>query len=252
MAQLLQVVNLQDGYRVSATLSSPAIGNLSFWVSRTPEQVGDTVFFVQTGVDTYTVSASPILQGTPWPCWITAVDDSGPSVQLPVWVLSGTDLTIPEQVAVTLQNILIQNKGLLDARLLRLSTTPNPLSVSQILFGMGEEIDNYPAINISVVDFQEEQGWALPFGNLVTIQASILAFGYHQSDVSWRNVIGALGYSIRDVLNQQQYVQQNLPSGLQWVLGNCTKIHIQEDFSGGKFLTTAEVFWTCQILVSLP
>lgn len=255
MATITSITNNIDGTTATAIIANPVGSIISFTASRTVNQTGVPITSSLLSTNTYTLTfpVSAYLYGNSISYWVAVSDDNGTSIQSPIWISYGSNTSIGMQVATTLQSILVQNKPLLDYRLAQYSTNGTAQKVQQILVGMGAEAVKFPVIDISATKFKEEIGWGIPNSNVVDITASILVFAFHQGDLSWRNLITTLSFTVRDILNQLQYVQYTLPSGLEWVLGGCRDIDIQELFNNnaGRFEMTGDIAWNGQILVGM-
>jgi hypothetical protein len=255
MASILSITNLQDGLRVRVTLSAPRSGAITFNSSRVPGTLGDVAAHAEVSSTVYDVTVGTLdLKGAAIPCWITATDGGGASTQTPVFCRFGTDDDMGTEVVKKLAAVLRANLPLINKRLAPFAPVGRDVSVVRVLTGMPEAAaHDKPIIDLQLV--QAEDNYLLvPYGRVIKPRVSVMAFVFHKNDVSWRNYITALGWAVRDVLNQAAYSGGEqapnvftLPSGL--VAGMCqtTSVELAEVFDGAKFVTSAELAWGCEI-----
>lgn len=254
MPTISTITNDQDGLKCSATLAAPPTGALTWYASHVPDQQGSLVSGVLVAGTTYrlTVELNSDNMGVPIPFWITAVDNTGASARKPVWVRRGTDLDLPNEIALKLQDILIANKALLDLRIQRFAPTGSTLAIKQILVGMPEEAQtDQPYVNIQMSS-EREEFWFLPLGKAIIPQVQIAAYMFHQSDISRRNVVTTLGSSIRDVLNQQSYLEITLPSTIKMTKCAVGNREYSEIPNGKETMCGAVLQWSCELEMGMP
>lgn len=252
MAAIASVLNVMDGVQVDVTLASAPQGTLAFTASRNVGSPGALAPYTAQGGLVYRLNLTGVVpdevSGAAVPVWITASDSAGASSQSPCWLRYGTQDDLWNEIAKGIQGILVPNKPLLDLRLQQFAPSGKTETVQAIITGMSQEARVFPAIDISVVQEHLSPYELHPLTDLITPTISIVAFAFHQGDISWKRKIAALGQGIRDVLAQEQYLTVVLPSGISLTRVHCDDISFAEaDYGDKRFQTAAEVTVSCEL-----
>jgi len=247
VANLLSVVNNLDGLSATATLDAVPNGTFEFTASRTVAITGQTVVATSMGGNQYSLAlATGVFASIEVLYWVQFTDESGTSVQTPIWTQYGTNDTLPIQITKYLQGVLVSNKSAIDVRLAAIQPSHGSKPVQQIIAGTGQVIRDTPAIYIAPESMPEE--WmVLPLTSKLDPSVKIVLSHFHNGDVSWRDAIMAGAWAIRSILNQSQYADATLPGGTTITNAMCTNVVVVESENGKRYEVSAEISWGCEI-----
>lgn len=268
MARISEVVNNKDGHTVTVRLAEPHTDALAFSACRMPEAVlpylstefysaatvlDHSVDYTEDGNGGYvlTLVGAEEDHGTRWPFYVRVRDgDDGEwSDYAPVFVCYGTDDDLLTEVTKAVADILAAYKPLLNLRLANASPIDAPTKVQAILSGFAYNAERFPVIDVTAAQWTEDI-WQIGAMTVVgKVAANISCYAFHASSVAWRPLINALGFAVRDVLNQDHLLEIALPSGLTLTKCFVSSVEIAELQEGDKFFTVATLRWEAEVQV---
>jgi len=267
MARLVvtEVLNPHNGLSVDLQFDRAPEGTLQVYVARMPRETGlpaASVQPVQGAANRYRV-----VHPYPQPVdreselmYFTAVDDQGASVwedeagylhgQAAAWIGCAAE-DILTDIMKQLWRRIVDNRAGIEARLREIEPS---VTLKQIIWGMGERIEAYPAIEINQVSFSEPYA-AVPRVRAASVRADIYGYIVHQTPTVEAELITAFGRAVQRILNQEAYEEMTLLSGATLALCQAQDLAFDNNVWGGqalaRFISSFSLSWTGETLETI-
>lgn len=258
--KVIEVINPYNGRTVDVRLDREPVGQVAFHASRVPDGPGIPMNWTDLGGNRYRL-ANPFPapeDSAPELVYITAVDAEGPSVyrdgdgylcgQAAAWIGRTREDELTD-VMKQLRRRIEDNRAGIEARLRAIE--PN-ITVKQIIWGMGEKLETYPAIEINQVGLSEPYEGTNRF-RIAQVRAEIFGYIVHQVPTVEAELITAFGRAVQKILNQEAYEQMVLLGGQ--VLAACQARDLGFDnniWNGTRFVSSFNLTWTGEYGETIP
>jgi len=242
-SRVIAVSNVGNGVEVDVTFDAPAAGPVTFLASRRPQdpnalpapaaRIGSAAWRVKVR-DGITLRPTfrrlcYYIQAYDQSTLLDTYQENGNGVaatETAEWVCIGTSEDVLQQAEQAILDILNDNRQAINRGMevyLKAARWPsgNPVRVAGIHSGLPyyEDGERYPQISLRTHNYQDDPYFAVPRSDYCPLQTTITCYIAHTNAVNWEPLSKALGMAVMDVLNQLQYVEIPLPSGL--VLYEC-------------------------------
>ena len=251
LLRITKVENPYNGTSVDIELDRDPQGPLSVLVGRLPDPVGGEAQIRSLGSKRYRVmSPFPVEGGNPPElAYLVAHDDQGYSAYRDnegylqglraAWIGHTREDELTD-VMTQLWRRIVDNRAGIEARLQAIE--PNS-TLKQIIWGMGEKIETYPAMEINQVGLSEPYEGAHRF-RIARVQAEIYGYIVHQTPTVEAELITAFGRATQRILNQEAYEQMELQGGQ--VLAACQAQDLSFDnniWNGQRWVSSFSLSW---------
>jgi len=250
--QIVKVVNPYNGVSVDIEFDRPPADLVQVFVSRVPEECGIETIIHDLGSKRYRViSPFPVAASNPPElAYLTAEDAEGYSTyrnddgrlvgQAAAWIGHTREDELTD-VMKRLWGRIVDNKVGIEARLQAIQPDT---TIKQIVWGMGEKLETYPAMEINQVGLSEPYAGAHRY-RIATVRADIYGYIVHQNPTVESELITAFGRAVQKILNQEAYEQMELQGGQ--TLAMCQAQDLQFDaniWDGRRWVSSFSLAWT--------
>lgn len=241
---IVSLVNNRDNLTCTAVLAAPPTGAIGFRASPIPEEVGSLLGAGSVEVISpteYRLTPPPPETEGPYPTrlvYVRAEDDSGQSAPAAVWIGSLDEDDVVE-VMEKLRDRIWNNKAGIEARL---RVYYPQIELKQVIYGLFAQITEYPCIEI-VQQELNEPFYMTAWTRRHEITAEICGYLAYDEPRSEEKLSAAFGRAVQRILNQRDYEQMRLASGI--VLTGCQAQDLVFDrtFSNGRFFASWRMLW---------
>ena len=263
--------NVGNGTAVDVTLSGAPVGALTFKKSRLPADAAATAAAaVLVSGTTYRVTVRATGAYMRLHYYVQAFDGAtqlesfqhdrtgGKADETCVWVCAGDPGELRNHLADHVVDILADNLQALDRGMRDFMESDNfpsgkRISVQRIHKGIPalEEGGEFPRISVRFHEKTDDPYFGNPRSDYPAVKATITCYYCHQGIVSWEPLISALTGAVEDVLNQIQYIEYDLASGLGASLCMATAGRTEEfyDEGTGTWVALGTIDYTANVLM---
>lgn len=273
--RITEVINPYNGQTVDIQLDrSPIVGGgdtFKVYASRVPDDYGEECVAVPTPTENrFRVRTPyPVPDGTaPELLYFTVYDVEGYSVhrdtadaacpdgignligQASAWVGHTREDELTD-VMKALWRRIVDNKNGIESRLRAIEPS---ITLKQIIWGMGERIDNYPAIEINQVALSEPYEGAHRF-RIAKVEAELFGYIVHQVPTIESELVTAFGRAVQRILNQEAYEQMDLVGGHSLAMCMAETLSFDNNvWDGGlkRFVSSWSLSWRGEYGESIP
>jgi len=268
---IISVGNVKDSVSVDVEADRVPTGVISFFARRTPPdpasgKYGDACAKTDLSPTKWRVTLpAEVYVGAGRPArlfYITAKDggeqpaDQYSAYLTPAGELEGagavwvgiSDVEDIDEIALILVKILKDNRKGIESRMQQIEAGT---TVKQIVYGLPERIESYPAICVAQANFQEQ--YAGPdYMRMANVGAEVYGYIAHDSPTTQERLVAVFGRAVQRILNQIAYETIELSTDVTITYCEAPSLQFGDQWNGQRFLATWVCGWQARLALTEP